>query len=56
VDAATPTTIYVDNGNAACSDMGSGTEAQPFCTINAAAKTAVPDDTVQRRGRSRWAT
>ncbi|WP_190276714.1 cell wall-binding repeat-containing protein [Catenulispora acidiphila] len=44
--AAAPTTIYVDNGSAACSDTGSGTQDQPFCTINAAAKSAAPDDTV----------
>ena len=29
-------TYYVDNQSAACSDLGPGTEAAPYCTINAA--------------------
>lgn len=38
---------WVDNGNAACSDAGTGTQDAPFCTISAAAKKAVsPGDTV----------
>src|SRR5919106_194338 len=30
---AQTTTFYVDGGSAACSDTGSGTDAQPFCTL-----------------------
>jgi parallel beta-helix repeat protein len=40
------TTWMVDNTNSNCSDTGSGTAAQPFCTIAAAAKKAVAGDTV----------
>src|SRR5207248_11731318 len=40
------TTWVVDNTNSNCSDTGSGTAAQPFCTIAAAAKKAVARDTV----------
>jgi parallel beta-helix repeat protein len=40
------TTWIVDNTNSACSDTGSGTSSQPFCTIAAAAKKAVAGDTV----------
>ena len=29
-------TYYVDNRNASCSDVGAGTQAQPYCTIGAA--------------------
>jgi hypothetical protein len=29
-------TFYVDNQSAACSDVGAGTEAQPYCTISGA--------------------
>ena len=45
--ASAATTYAVDNTNPACSDTGSGTPAQPFCTIAAAAKTALSGDTVQ---------
>ena len=40
------TTWIVDNTNSNCSDTGSGTASQPFCTIAAAAKKAVAGDTV----------
>ena len=40
------TTYVVDNTNPACSDTGSGTSSQPFCTIAAGAKKAVAGDTV----------
>src|SRR6201982_2645224 len=40
------TTWMVDNTNSNCSDTGSGTAAQPFCTIAAAAKKAGAGDTV----------
>ena len=45
--AAYASTAYVvDNTNSACSDTGSGTSSQPFCTIAAGANKAVADDTV----------
>ncbi|HYM58337.1 MAG TPA: hypothetical protein VES79_10295, partial [Solirubrobacteraceae bacterium] len=37
VGSAATTTLYVDGGNAGCSNTGQGTSAQPFCTIGAAA-------------------
>ena len=40
------TTYMVDNTNSACSDSGTGTSSQPFCTIAAAAKKTVAGDTV----------
>ena len=36
-----PPTLYVAKGNASCSDGGSGTAAQPFCTIKPAASRVV---------------
>ncbi|MFB6893209.1 PKD domain-containing protein [Kitasatospora sp. NPDC056327] len=45
---AAPTVLYVDNtryGN--CSDTGPGTQAQPFCTVQAAADIVEPGQTVQ---------
>ncbi|MEY9963085.1 hypothetical protein ABIA33_001111 [Streptacidiphilus sp. MAP12-16] len=45
--AATPTVLYVDNGTSAhCSDQGTGTQAQPYCTISAAAAVVLPGQTV----------
>jgi parallel beta-helix repeat protein len=44
--AALPTTLYVDIGNAGCSDGGSGTLTQPYCTIRKGAATAVAGQTV----------
>jgi len=41
------TTLYVDRGNSACSDSGTGTQATPFCTIKAAASKSAPGNTVQ---------
>src|ERR1700730_2992892 len=41
------TTLYVDRANSACSDSGSGTTTQPFCTIRAAAAKVLPGQTVQ---------
>ena len=38
--------LYVDQENATCSDSGSGTSAQPFCTISAAASRVVAGQTV----------
>ena len=39
------TDLFVDPASG-CSDTGGGTSGQPFCTISAAAKTAVSGDTV----------
>ena len=39
-------TLYVAKGNANCSDGGSGTAAQPFCTIKPAASRVVAGQTV----------
>ncbi|MEP6978528.1 MAG: hypothetical protein ABI948_10795, partial [Thermoleophilia bacterium] len=47
LDAATGPTLYVDRGNAACSDAGAGTADQPFCTIGAAAAKVTAGQTVQ---------
>jgi hypothetical protein len=44
---AAATTLYVDKGNPNCSDAGSGTATQPFCTISAAASRVVAGQTVQ---------
>jgi parallel beta-helix repeat protein len=44
---AADTTLYVDRASGACSDSGSGTLAQPFCTIGAAAAKVLPGQTVQ---------
>jgi hypothetical protein len=45
--SAAGTTVYVDRGNSACSDSGTGTQATPFCTINAATSKTAPGYTVQ---------
>ena len=42
----TPITLYVDD-NGSCSDGGSGTAGQPFCTISEAASVAVAGQTVR---------
>src|SRR5436305_2491303 len=44
--AATPT-LFVDRSNSSCSNTGSGTAAQPFCTISAAASKTTAGATVQ---------
>ncbi|MFG2821164.1 PKD domain-containing protein [Kitasatospora sp. NPDC048365] len=41
------TTLYVNNASAACSDNGSGSQAQPYCTVSAAAAVVQPGQTVQ---------
>jgi parallel beta-helix repeat protein len=41
-----PPTLYVDKGNANCSDGGSGSATQPFCTIRPAASRVVAGQTV----------
>jgi len=40
-------TLYVDRGNASCSNGGSGTIDQPYCTIGAAASVVAAGQTVQ---------
>jgi parallel beta-helix repeat protein len=44
--SAATTTLFVDGGNSACSNSGSGSQTQPFCTISAAAAKAVAGQTV----------
>jgi hypothetical protein len=44
--AATGATLYVDNMIGTCTDAGTGTQAAPYCTIQAAAAAAAPGDTV----------
>lgn len=44
--AATAPVLYVDKNNTACSNTGSGTATQPFCTIAKAASVAVAGQTV----------
>ncbi|MFJ9519403.1 PKD domain-containing protein [Kitasatospora sp. NPDC101801] len=39
--------LHVDKLNAGCSDAGSGTAAQPYCTIQAAADDVQPGQTVE---------
>jgi parallel beta-helix repeat protein len=47
VGAATASTLFVDRANPACSNTGSGTFEQPFCTIGAAAARVSAGQTVQ---------
>jgi hypothetical protein len=42
--------LYVDAGTASCSDSGPGSQAQPFCSIQAAANMVNPGQTVQITG------
>jgi parallel beta-helix repeat protein len=42
-----PPTLYVDGTSTSCSDTGSGTQAQPYCTINKAATVATAGQTVE---------
>lgn len=44
--AAAGTTLYVDDMTGTCTDSGTGTQALPYCTIQAAADAAGPGDTV----------
>jgi len=45
--AATATTLYVNNASgSSCTDSGSGTEAAPYCTVQAAANAATAGQTV----------
>ncbi len=41
------TVLFVDNGNAGCSDAGSGTSTVPFCTIGASVAKVSAGTTVQ---------
>jgi len=45
--AAAATVLYVDKNNPSCSDTGSGTSTQPYCSIAPAAKVATTGQTVQ---------
>ena len=51
-DAAGQNVLYVDSGNSACTDSGSGTYAAPFCSIQAAADVANPGDVVSISGNN----
>jgi parallel beta-helix repeat protein len=44
---AAPTVLYVDRNNPSCSDSGSGTSTQPYCTIKKGASVATAGRTVQ---------
>ncbi|WP_441250160.1 PKD domain-containing protein [Kitasatospora sp. McL0602] len=44
--AETTSTLYVSGDKAVCSDSGAGTEARPFCTVQAGADAAEPGQTV----------
>ncbi|GAA5006159.1 right-handed parallel beta-helix repeat-containing protein [Kitasatospora paranensis] len=43
-------TLYVGTPSAGCSDAGSGTQAQPYCSVNTAAAAALPGQTVLVQG------
>jgi len=43
---AAATTLYVDKGNSSCSNTGSGSPSQPYCSIGAAAARATAGQTV----------
>jgi parallel beta-helix repeat protein len=47
IGSAAGSVLYVDRGNAGCSDSGGGSLTQPFCTIRAAAGKVVGGQTVQ---------
>jgi len=47
VGAVIPPVLYVDRGSSSCSDAGSGTIDQPYCTIGAAARIVNAGQTVQ---------
>ncbi|MFJ5883934.1 PKD domain-containing protein [Kitasatospora cineracea] len=44
--AAQTSDLWVDRSSANCADSGPGSEAAPFCTVSAAARTAGPGQTV----------
>ncbi|MEV4561607.1 PKD domain-containing protein [Kitasatospora sp. NPDC049285] len=44
--AAAVTDLYVDQGNTACTDAGSGSKEVPYCHVGAAAKAVGPGQTV----------
>jgi parallel beta-helix repeat protein len=45
--SAAASVLFVDQGNPACSDTGSGTQTKPYCTIVKAAVVAIGGQTVQ---------
>lgn len=51
IAASAPATLFVDNtGAVTCSDAGTGTQAQPFCTVQAAVDVVNPGQTVAVTG------
>ena len=50
--APVPATLYVDQSAAGCSDSGPGSQAEPFCTIQAAANAVTAGQTVAIDGGS----
>lgn len=48
--AAAPATLYVDQSSPSCSDSGPGSQAAPFCTIQAAANVVTAGQTVAIEG------
>ncbi|WP_380280936.1 PKD domain-containing protein [Kitasatospora purpeofusca] len=51
---AESTVLYVDQRATTCSDKGTGTQAQPFCTIQAAADVVEPGQTVRLPAKRRF--
>jgi hypothetical protein len=48
--ASSGATLYVSNTSASCTDSGTGTQAAPYCSLQAAANAAAPGDTVSITG------
>lgn len=48
--AASGTTLYVNNTDSSCTDSGTGTQAVPYCSVQAAANAATAGDTVMIGG------
>jgi len=46
--SAAASVLFVDQGNPACSDTGSGTQTKPYCTIVKAAVVAIGGDFAER--------
>jgi hypothetical protein len=44
--AAAPTKLFVNKNSTACSDSGTGTQSQPYCTISAALSAVQAGQTV----------
>ena len=52
--AAQAVTLYVDQSSSSCSDSGLGSQAEPFCTVQAAANVVAAGQTVDIEGGSWW--